>query len=76
MAQVARSDAPTQLQNFLYLLGEMEAAVASGGIVWSEEQATRACQRLVLIAAQIGKMTSLPEESASPAPAIRSRSRS
>ena len=54
-------DAHDRLGKFLYLLGELEAAVARGGIIWPEGQATRACPRLVLIAAQIGQITSLPE---------------
>ena len=41
-------------------LSEMEAAVERGGVVWSEGQATRVCQRLVRIVEQISKITSAP----------------
>ena len=57
MARAAHSDEFAPRENFLYLLSEMEAAVERGGIIWAEGQATRACQRLDLITAQIGKIT-------------------
>lgn len=59
MARTSRSrhDAASRLENLIYHLSEMEAAVDMGGIVWSDGQATTVCRRLLALTIQIMRIT-------------------
>ena len=43
----------TRLENFLYLLAEMERALALGGIEWTAPSAARVRERLIAIATEV-----------------------
>ena len=43
----------SKLDNFLYLLSEMEAAVALGGIGWSATTAVNVRERLIAVTSKI-----------------------
>jgi hypothetical protein len=43
----------TRLENFLYLLTEMERALALGGIEWTAPSAARVRERLIAIATEV-----------------------
>ena len=46
-------DKITKLDNFLFLLAEMEAAVERGGIEWTAAIAVRARERLIAVTSEV-----------------------
>lgn len=50
------SEVYTAYDNFLYLLAELELVVGSGTIRWSASSASRARQRMDVLAATMGRL--------------------